>query len=65
MLLTETIQDQQNMPQIILIKGKAQLASYTFLQEMLINIKHVTFTALSTTKNTFFTEHLSLATFVL
>ena len=27
------------MPQIILIKGKAQLASYTFLQEMLINIK--------------------------
>ena len=60
MLLTETIQDQQNMPQIILIKGKAQLASYTFLQEMLINI-----TALSTTKNTFFTEHLSLATFVL
>ena len=50
------------MPQIVLKERTAHLASYTFLQEMLISIKHVTFTALSTTKNIFFTEHLSLAT---
>ena len=52
------------MPQIILEKRTAYLASYTFLRKMLINIKtHVTLTALSTIKNTFFTEHLLLATF--
>ena len=52
------------MPQIILEKRTAHLASYTFLREMLINIKtHVTLTALSTIKNTYFTEHLLLATF--
>ena len=52
------------MPQIILEKRTAHLASYTFLREMLINIKtHVTLTALSTIKNTFITEHLLLATF--
>ena len=38
-----------------------RIVAALFLQEMLINIKHVTFTALSTTKNSFFTEHLSLA----
>ena len=53
------------MPQIILHERTAHLASYTFLQEIVINIKHVNPTALSTAKNTFFTEHLSLATFVL
>ena len=54
------------MPQIILKVRTAHLASYTFLQDMLINIKkHATFTALSTINSTFFTEHLSPATFVL
>ena len=54
------------MPQITLKERTVHLTSYTFLQEILVNIKKpVTFTALSTTKNTFFTEHLSLATFVL
>ena len=67
------------MPQIIIKDRTAHLGRYTFLQEMLINIKtchfqpplkHATFnhlfqTALSTTKNSFFTEHSSLATFVL
>ena len=53
------------MPQINL-KERAHLSRYTFLQEILINIlKHVSVTALSTTKNSFFTEHLSLAIFVL
>ena len=53
------------MAQIIFKESTAHLGRYTFLQEMLINIKNVTFTALSTTKNSFFTEHLSLVTFVL
>ena len=51
------------MPQIIFKERTAYLARYNFLQEMLINIKNVTVTALSTINNTFFTEHLSLATF--
>ena len=33
------MQDQENMPQIILKERTAHLASYTFLQEMLINTK--------------------------
>ena len=48
------------MPQIILHERTAHLASYTFLQEILINIKHVNPTALSTAKNTFF--HRTLIT---
>ena len=53
------------MPQIIVKERTAHLASYAILQEMLINVKkNMTFTALSTTVKTFFTEHLSLATFV-
>ena len=43
------------MPEIILKETTAHLASY---------YKHVTSTALSTNKNTFFIQHLSLATFV-
>ena len=39
MFLTKRIQDQKNTPQIIL-KGKtAHLASYTFSQDILINIR--------------------------
>ena len=53
------------MPQIILKERTAHLGSYTFLQEMLINIKTNHFYKLSTTKKSFFTEHFSLATFVL
>ena len=53
------------MPQIILKERTANVVSDTFLQEMLITIKNVTFTALSTTENSFFTGHLSLAAFVL
>ena len=34
------------MPQIILKERTAHLAGYTFLQEMLINIKQIIFTAL-------------------
>ena len=46
------------MPHIILKERTANVGSYArFLQEMLINIKNVTFTALSTTGNVFLTEH--------
>ena len=50
------------MPQIILKERTAPLASYTFLQEMLINIKTRHF---DSSINYFFTEQLSLATFFL
>ena len=33
------MQDQKNIPQIILKERTTHLSSYTFLQEMLINIK--------------------------
>ena len=65
LFLTKKLQYQKNMCQINIKETTAHLGSYTFLKEMLINIKNVTFTALSTTNNGFFTEHLSLATFVL
>ena len=52
MFLNKKIQDQKNMSQIILKEGTAHLACYTFLQKQ---NKYVTFTALSTTKNIFFT----------
>ena len=52
MFFTKKTQDQKNMSQIILKEGTAHLACYTFLQKQ---NKYVTFTALSTTKNIFFT----------
>ena len=39
LFLTKKSQDQNNMPEIILKERTAQLASYTFLQEILINMK--------------------------
>ena len=48
------------MPQIILKERTAHLVSYTFF-----TIDGDQYENASTTKNTFFTEHLSLATFVL
>ena len=64
MFLTKNIQDQKNMPQIIIQERTAHLASYTFLEEMLLFItRHVH--SFSTTKSTFFTKNLSLATFIL
>ena len=39
LFLTKKNQSQKNIPQIILKERTAQLASYTFLQETLINIK--------------------------
>ena len=39
LFLTKKIHDQKYMPQIILQERTAYLASYTFLQETLINIK--------------------------
>ena len=51
------------MPQIILKKRTAHLASYTFFKRDVDQYKSVILTALSTIRNTFFTEHLSPATF--
>ena len=46
------------MPQIIFKERATHLGSYTFFNKRCWSIlKHVTFTALSTTKNSFFTEH--------
>ena len=54
------------MPQIILKGRTAHLASCTFFARHVNQYKNVfNFTAPSTTKNTFFTEHLPLASFVL
>ena len=39
LFLTKKSQDQKNMPQILLKERAAHLASYTYLQEMLIHIK--------------------------
>ena len=50
----------ENMPQIILKEKTAHLISYTSFTMDVGQYKNA-----STTKNTFFTEHLSLATFVL
>ena len=62
--LTKKIQDQKNIPQIILKERPAHLAIYTFT-----HVDQYQNTSLlqlyQTTKNTFFTEHLSLNTFVL
>ena len=49
------------MPQIILKEKTAHLVSYTSFT--IIDVDQ--YKNASTTKNTFFTEHLSLATFVL
>ena len=53
------------MPQIILKKKTAHLAGYTFFPRDVDHYKNTTslWAALTTIKNTFFTEHLSLATF--
>ena len=56
---------KKNMLQIILKERAAHLGSYIFLQEMLINIKARHFYSSTTTKNSFFPEHSSLASFVL
>ena len=48
------------MPQIILKEGTAHLVSYTSFTRDVDQYQNT-----STTINTFFTEHLSLATFVL
>ena len=53
------------MAQIILKEITANVVSYTFLQEMLINIKARHFHSSINTENSFFTEQLSLTTFVL
>ena len=50
------------MPQIILKKITSHLAGYTLFPRDIDQYKN-TLTALATIKNTFFTEHLSLATF--
>ena len=39
LFLTKKSQDQKNIPQIIVKEKTAHLASYTYLQEMLIHIK--------------------------
>ena len=53
------------MPQIILKGRTSHLASYTFLQEMLINVRTRQFHSSINHQHTFFIEHLPLATFVL
>ena len=53
------------MPHITLKERTTHLASYTIFTRDTDQYKDVTFTALSTTKNTFFKEHVSLATFAL
>ena len=65
LFLTKEIQVQKNMPRIILKERTAHLGSHTFYRRCWSISEHVTFTALSTTKNSFLTEHLSLATLVL
>ena len=52
------------MPQIILKERTARLASYTFLQEMLIHIKRRHIYSCSIHQEHLLTELLSLATFV-
>ena len=53
------------MPQIIRKERTAHLASYTFLQEMLINIKTRQSHSSINDQERLFTEHLPLATSVL
>ena len=62
MSLIKKTQDQKYMSQIILKGRTAHLASYAFFTSDVNQYKNM---SLSTTKNTFFKEHLSLATFVL
>ena len=57
-------QNQKNMPEIILHEKAAHLASYIFLQEMLINIRKCKFHSSINHQEHFFTEHWPLATFV-
>ena len=58
LFLTKKIQDQKNMPQIILKERTAHLASYTFLQEMLIHIKRRHFHSCSIHQEHLITEKL-------